>query len=228
MNQFIEVQKVALREGEELMDFVRAVQMALRQQGHARSASPSLQGVYNGAIVTRDMESGKFFQHTVKREDGGTVELGEPVEVRQVWVPVDTQKEDDKDEGKAEWSTAMINDLPDASFLYIAPGGQKDDQGKTTPRSLRYFPVKDADGNVDLPHLRNALARIPQADIPQEAKDAAKAKAQQMLEEASKTEKRDAIVVLKGSSVYSVADGDEFEFIREGVRVRKGLWDGVL
>ena len=84
----------------------------------------------------------------------------------------------------AEWSAAAINDLPDSSFLFIAPGGDKDDEGKTAPRSLRHFPVKDADGEVDLPHLRNALARISQADIPEDAKTKARALAQRLLEEA--------------------------------------------
>jgi len=64
---------------------------------------------------------------------------------------------------KAEWSTAYINDLPDSSFAYIEPGGKKDESGKTVPRSLRHFPYKDAEGNIDLPHLRNALARAPQS-----------------------------------------------------------------
>ncbi|MEM3646545.1 MAG: hypothetical protein QW334_00170 [Thermofilum sp.] len=83
---------------------------------------------------------------------------------------------------EAEWDTAYINDLPDAAFAYIAPGGEKDEEGKTKPRSLRYLPhhdknVKDPDENdtVDIPHLKNALARLPQADIPQDAKEKAKA-----------------------------------------------------
>ena len=82
---------------------------------------------------------------------------------------------------KAVWSTAYVNDLPDGSFLYIAPGGEKDSEGKTTPRSLRYFPYKDATGKVDLPHLRNALARIPQANLPQSVKDRVAAKAERIL-----------------------------------------------
>lgn len=57
-----------------------------------------------------------------------------------------------------------MNDLPDSSFLWIESGGEKDDEGKTTPRSLRHLPYKDADGKVDIPHLRNALARIPQTE----------------------------------------------------------------
>ncbi len=84
-------------------------------------------------------------------------------------------------DAKATWTAAYINDLPDSSFLYIAPGGSKDSDGKTAPRSLRYFPVKDASGNVDLPHVRNALARIPQAKVPDSVKSRATAAAQRML-----------------------------------------------
>ena len=71
-----------------------------------------------------------------------------------------------KDLTLAEWTTAKVNDLPDSSFLYVAPGGEKDGDGKTKPRSLRYFPFKDAAGKVDLPHLRNAIGRIPQSTAP--------------------------------------------------------------
>jgi len=74
---------------------------------------------------------------------------------------------------EAEWTTEFINDLPDSSFAVIAPGGQKDDQGKTVPRTLRHLPYKDAQGNVDIPHLRNALARMNQIE-PASLRDEAK------------------------------------------------------
>lgn len=74
---------------------------------------------------------------------------------------------------KAEWTAAFVNDLPDSSFAYISPGGEKDEDGRTKPRSLRHLPYKDADGKIDLPHLRNALARLSQTDIPADAKAAA-------------------------------------------------------
>jgi HK97 family phage prohead protease len=96
-------------------------------------------------------------------------------------VRTEDEQGDAEDVERAVWSTAFINDLPDSSFLYIEPGGDKDAEGKTTPRSLRHFPVKDADGNVDMPHLRNALSRIPQSDLPQSVKDTATAKAQRMM-----------------------------------------------
>jgi HK97 family phage prohead protease len=70
---------------------------------------------------------------------------------------------------KAEWTAAYINDLPDAAFAYIEAGGEKDSDGKTTPRSLRHFPHHGTDGDLDLPHLRNALARAPQSPFGEKA-----------------------------------------------------------
>jgi hypothetical protein len=102
---------------------------------------------------------------------------------------------------KAKWTTAFINDLPDSSFLHVEDGGEKDDAGKTKPRSLRHFPVKDAQGNIDLPHLRNALARIPQSDLPKAVKDKCIAQAEKFLEEAkTKTEKSDNATCIKHKS----------------------------
>lgn len=86
------------------------------------------------------------------------------------------------EDAKAVWSAAYINDLPDSAFLYVEPGGEKDEEGKTTPRSLRHFPVKNAEGDVDMPHLRNALSRIPQSNLSQSVKDRCAAKAQRMMD----------------------------------------------
>ena len=83
---------------------------------------------------------------------------------------------------KAQWTAAFIDNLPDSSFAIIEPGGEKDAGGKTTPRSKRHLPYKDASGKIDLPHLRNALARLDQTQVP----DAAKAAARTKLEAAAK------------------------------------------
>jgi hypothetical protein len=83
---------------------------------------------------------------------------------------------------KATWTAAYVNDLPDSSFAYIESGGEKDDDGKTTPRSKRHLPYKDKDGQPDEAHVRNALSRLPQTDIP----DAAKSKAKKKLAAAAK------------------------------------------
>lgn len=63
----------------------------------------------------------------------------------------------------AEWTTAYINDLPDSAFACIDDGGEKDEDGKTTPRSLRHYPHHDASGKLDPDHLANARARVNQA-----------------------------------------------------------------
>lgn len=87
-------------------------------------------------------------------------------------------------EVKAVWTGAYMDSLPDSSFLYVEPGGTKDSDGKTVPRSKRHFPVKDADGKIDLPHLRNALARIPQSNADGLNKDALQTRVRRMLESA--------------------------------------------
>lgn len=71
----------------------------------------------------------------------------------------------DEKEEKAVWSTEYVNNLPDSSFLYVEPGGKKDGEGKTTPRSLRHLPVKDANGSPDAAHIRNAAARANQVKL---------------------------------------------------------------
>lgn len=63
-----------------------------------------------------------------------------------------------------EKSSAEINNLPDSAFAYIEPGGEKDESGKTIPRSKRHFPVHDAN------HARNALARLNQSPFGKYAK----------------------------------------------------------
>jgi HK97 family phage major capsid protein/HK97 family phage prohead protease len=57
-------------------------------------------------------------------------------------------------------SAAQIDNLPDEDFAYIEPGGEKDSEGKTTPRDKRHFPIHDAS------HVRNALARLSGSQSP--------------------------------------------------------------
>jgi hypothetical protein len=93
----------------------------------------------------------------------------------------------------AVWSTAFVNNLPDSAFLYVENGGKKDSEGKTTPRSLRHLPVRDENGKIDLPHLRNALARIPQMNADETTKTRLTESARKLLSqeggEGSKKEK---------------------------------------
>ncbi len=91
----------------------------------------------------------------------------------------------------AEWTTAYINTLPDSAFAYVETcyGKTSDDKG------LRHLPYKDAEGNVDLPHLRNALARVNQIKMTCEADKkrqdtiitSTQTKLRKLLDEATKT-----------------------------------------
>jgi len=91
------------------------------------------------------------------------------------------------DADKATWDAAYVNDLPDSAFLFVEPGDKQD--GKTTPRSKRHFPYKDAAGKVDVAHTRNAIARIPQSNAPgltAEKKTALQERARKILADAQK------------------------------------------
>lgn len=94
---------------------------------------------------------------------------------------------------KAVWSTAFVNNLPDSSFLFVEPKcGEKDNEGKTKPRSCRHFPYKDASGKIDLPRLRNAIARIPQAKITGLDKTGLQARARRLLENTQKEQQSES------------------------------------
>lgn len=82
-----------------------------------------------------------------------------------------------KSEAKAEWSTSKVNDLPDSAFavVYTNDSGQKE----------RKLPHHDSDGSVDLPHLRNALARHPHmTGVPESVADKGMAHLQNHAKEA--------------------------------------------
>ncbi len=95
---------------------------------------------------------------------------------------------DESDDGtfeKAVWSTAYVNRLPDSAFLYIESGGEKDDEGKTKPRSLRHFPVRDESGSIDHAHLANAIAQAPKSSLPASVIESVQARGRKLLEESA-------------------------------------------
>lgn len=115
------------------------------------------------------------------------------------------EDDDRPDELKAVWTTAYVNNLPDSAFLFVEDG-EKDEEGKTKPRSKRHFPYKDTNGKVDLPHLRNAIARIPQSNAPglsAEKKAQLQERARKLLEEAQKENK----------DLYIWKEGDTWRWI---------------
>lgn len=54
----------------------------------------------------------------------------------------------------AKWSRTYIRQLPDAAFAAI----ERTPEGRT----IRHLPHHDAAGNLDIPHLCNALSRLGQ------------------------------------------------------------------
>ncbi len=56
--------------------------------------------------------------------------------------------------GAATWSRAYVHQLPDSAFAAIEQGADG--------HRIRRLPHHAASGTLDLPHLCNALARLPQ------------------------------------------------------------------
>lgn len=109
---------------------------------------------------------------------------------------------------EAKWSQAFQNKLPDSAFLWIHPDYKS---GKSTDKSLRKLPYKDENGNVDLSHVRNALARLEQADdIPDDAKKKIRAKLEKILGAESKKKKTTESAGLKPAATGAKPRVDDF------------------
>jgi len=100
---------------------------------------------------------------------------------------------------KADLSTKDLNDLPDSAFAYIEPGGSKDSEGKTTPRSKRHFAIHDK------AHADNAAARIAQgAKFGDQAKAKVEAAQKKFGEGTSKS-----VIAPEGTNVDTVVQGND-------------------
>lgn len=122
----------------------------------------------------------------------------------ELWNELDTETQ----KKFAVWSTAYVNSLPDSSFLYIEKeaGEAGDSESK---KENRHLPYKDASGKVDLPHLRNAIARIPQMKgVSDSLKTSLQSKARAILAARSKNmseEVQAAVVVLEKEGLDIIA-----------------------
>jgi hypothetical protein len=85
---------------------------------------------------------------------------------------------------KKKWTQAYIDGLPDSAFLYVAEATSQVAQKSEAP-SLRYFPVYDSDGNLDLPHLRSAIAQVAKADLPESVQGQVQREGRRLLEGAT-------------------------------------------
>lgn len=181
---------IKLATGESISDFTKKLRESCVKWARQKLALDVKKGdiypveIFSSAVVfdvyKYDSEPGdrqKYFACKYKRQDGGGFEFESLIEVERVVsfqqkqnAPV--MKSQEVDVEKAPLSTAAINDLPDAAFAIILPGGKKDASGKTVPRNLRMLPhhtrnVQSAGENttIDMPRLRNALQRLKQAKL---------------------------------------------------------------
>lgn len=92
------------------------------------------------------------------------------------WVEKDSEKKPTD-----EWTEKYVDDLPDSSFAYVEPGGRLDAVGKTTPRVLRRFPYKDADGVVVAARLAKALEGIQTSSLPTRTKEKVRARLEKVV-----------------------------------------------
>ena len=152
----------------------------------------------------------------------------------------------------AEWSVQYINNLPDAAFAWIEPGGEKDDEGKTVPRTLRHLPHHNAsvtnpndDASVDRAHLRNALARASQVQglpssalshlqrhaerlgigVAAETQESVKEESLREYVAASAGAVRDGVI--HGVSVIREKSANGFRYTREALRAAVPLFEGA-
>lgn len=131
-------------------------------------------------------------------------------------------------QGKAVWSTKTQNDLPDSSFAYIEPGGKKDADGKTVPRSKRHFPLYDADGKPDAAHIRNALARASQSPFGKKAMPKILAAAKKAGVEVSDDEKSAHPTAILIETLNKAADGGYKHDPATLAQVRDGIAECLI
>jgi hypothetical protein len=107
-------------------------------------------GVEEIKLIVEDLIS----EYSEVSEDNSCYKLIEEVES----LTSNISKTLEKDLAK-KWTTKYINSLPNSAFIIIEPAYKS---GKSDNKNARHLPYKDANGKVDLPHLRNALARCGQ------------------------------------------------------------------
>lgn len=146
----------------------------------AEDASGLLDAAYVRELIGKQADE-PTARERVQMPSGVTL-TGSPADIA-AFIHKAAQRADEDEPGdvaKAEMSGKSQNDLPDSAFAYIEDGGKKDADGKTTPRSLRHFPVHDA------AHARNALARAPQSPLGDKAMPKIRAAAKRFGIEVSK------------------------------------------
>ena len=153
------------------IDFTEQI-IKWREEQEAAMTKKQYEKIDTKELKRDDKKEKKEHEKDALKDDADKIKKlkkGKPSEKKSVEMH-DIKKDEKFDKKKlkaAKMTSKQKNDLPDSDFAYIQPGGKKDSDGRTVPRSLRHLPINDA------AHVRNALARLDQTDISAEAKKAA-------------------------------------------------------
>jgi len=161
--------------------------------GKLSEANPALRGIKPPIDLTQANLVASWADAMEAAEDGPESPWGAAIaQFKELYeIEGDAWVKRAKTGDKAKWSGAYIGKLPDTAFLLIESGGEKKDD-ITRPLSLRHLPVRGKDGEIDLGHLRNALARMSQMKdkegkrFPAATVERLRKKAQELLAESKK------------------------------------------
>jgi hypothetical protein len=135
--QHVAVAKFALREGEELWDFVDAIWMAV-QTNRVILADGSLDawlvGIYDEHVIVQDGNTGRLFKASFTRNEKGEFSFGEPVEVRQTFVEVTAAGADD---GEGAEKAVSRRAAADVEYLEISKRRRDSSKFGFLPPTLR-------------------------------------------------------------------------------------------
>ena len=96
---------------------------------------------------------------------------------------------------KNYWTKKYIETLPDSAFLHIE---------KTESGDMRYYPYKDIDNQVDVPHLEYVVSSIAKSKLSATVKDEVRAKAGNILKDIKEGKKFEKFI-----SVYAIDKADD-------------------
>lgn len=115
---------------------------------------------------------------------------------------------------KKLWCKSYISKLPDTSFIYMEYfDNEEEDDSHTKVAKTRYFPYKDKDGNVDVPHLEDAIKNnISKSELSEAIKKEVQKKAESLL-----SDTKEGKIFEKFVSIHAIDKADKEEHIVCGI-----------
>jgi hypothetical protein len=88
---FMNVSKLALNDGEEVLDFVWMMYDAVQTNRIILangSLDARLEGIFDDYVIVQDGNTGKMYKSGFSRNEDGSIEFTDPIEVKMFWVEV--------------------------------------------------------------------------------------------------------------------------------------------